>query len=174
MGQKQAAYDTTGKIVGFYDSEDSPAPKSASLLEITDAQWQECLATPGYTIEAGALVAPPPPTAAQLLGAGAQKLLAGTVSITSTSTPALNGSYAITQADQVHISAEVQSIMLNGTFADGTGTCAWSDASGAIHTFPSIAEFKAFATAIGSFVAACYKALNGASTALPSTSITIA
>ena len=64
MGQKQAAYDASGKIVAFYDTEDSPAPKSVSVIDITDTQWQACLAQPGYTVANGALVAP---TAAQLL-----------------------------------------------------------------------------------------------------------
>ncbi len=66
MGQKQAAYDATGKIAAFYDTVDSPAPASATVLDITDAQWQTCVSQPGWTIANGALVAPPTPTAAQL------------------------------------------------------------------------------------------------------------
>ncbi len=116
---------------------------------------------------------PPAPTAAEQLQASAAALLAAPVSLTSTSTPALNASYAIAAQDQAHIAAELQSLMLNGTFADGSGTVAWPDASGLIHTF-SAAEFKAFATAIGAFVAAVYKVLNGTSTTLPSASLTIA
>lgn len=115
----------------------------------------------------------PASTAAGKLLAEAQALLSGPVAITSMSTPALDGSYTISNQDQAHISAEVQSLMLNGTFADGSSTVAWPDASGAVHTF-SVAEFKAFATAIGAFVAACYKVLNGTSTTLPSASLTIA
>lgn len=68
MGQKYAAYDTQGNIAAYYDSVDSPVPASISAtLAITDAQWQTCINTPGYKVVGGALVAPPAPTAAQLL-----------------------------------------------------------------------------------------------------------
>ena len=67
MGQKLAAYNESGSIVAFYDTVDSPAPSTATTIEITDEQWQSCLATPGYTILDGEIVAPLPPTSAQLL-----------------------------------------------------------------------------------------------------------
>lgn len=67
MGQKYAAYDSTGAIFAFYDSEDSPVPSGVSVVEITEEQWQTCLATPGYSVASGALIPPPPPTPAQLL-----------------------------------------------------------------------------------------------------------
>lgn len=176
MGQKQAAYNTAGQILAFYDTTDSPAPAGTTVLDITLAQWQACLATPGYTVVNGALVAPPSPTASQLaqqqLQASAMALLAGTVSLSSSSTPSLNGSYTVSPADQAHIAAEVQSLMLNGTFADGSSTVAWPDATGATHDF-SVTEFKAFATAVGSFVADCFKVLNATSTTLPSAALTI-
>lgn len=66
MGQKYAAYDSTGAIVAFYDSVDSPAPQGVKAVQITDAQWQTCLSNPGYTVMSGALVAPVAPTAAQV------------------------------------------------------------------------------------------------------------
>ena len=67
MGQKYAAYNATGAIVAFYDSVDSPVPAGVNALEITDAQWQACISTQGYTVVSGSLVSPVPPTAAQLL-----------------------------------------------------------------------------------------------------------
>jgi nitrogen fixation protein len=69
MGQKYAAYNTSGAITGFYDSEDSPAPTGITMLAITDAQWQACIATPGYTVADDALTPPLPPTAAQIQAA---------------------------------------------------------------------------------------------------------
>jgi hypothetical protein len=42
-----------------------------------------------------------------------------------------------------------------------------------VHTFDA-AQFKAFATAIGAFVAACIKCQVGTSTTLPSQTLTIA
>lgn len=67
MSQKYAAYNASGAIIGFYDGVASPVPKGVTAIEITDDEWQTCLATPGYTVANGALVAPAAPTAAQLL-----------------------------------------------------------------------------------------------------------
>ncbi|MBU9246360.1 DUF4376 domain-containing protein [Burkholderia multivorans] len=67
MGQKLAAYDAQGNITAYYDTADSPPPAGVSVIEITDEQWQMCLSAPGYTVEDGALVAPPAPTASELL-----------------------------------------------------------------------------------------------------------
>lgn len=67
MGQKYAAYNSTGSIIAFYDSEDSPVPTGVDVIEITDAQWQTCLDNPGWTIANGELVAPAAPTAAEML-----------------------------------------------------------------------------------------------------------
>ena len=67
MGQKQASYNASGEIVAFYDTVDSPPPVGVSVIDITDAQWHTCLSQPGWTVVSGVLVAPPAPTAAQLL-----------------------------------------------------------------------------------------------------------
>lgn len=67
MSKKFAAYSTSGAIIGFYDSIDSPVPKGVTAISVTDAEWQTCISTPGYTVVNGALVAPAAPTAAQLL-----------------------------------------------------------------------------------------------------------
>lgn len=152
-------FQNAGKTYG-YDGNDPT--QEALITAAIDAKWTEVTGS-----------WPPAPTAAQELLATATALLRAPVAVTSTGTPALSGSYGITMQDQAHIGAEVQSIMLNGTFADGSSTVAWPDASGAVHTF-SVAQFKAFATAIGAFVAACYKVLNGSSTTLPSAALTIA
>jgi hypothetical protein len=69
MGQKLFAYKSDGSNAGFYDTVDSPPPSGVMTIQITDEEWQACLATPGYTIDDGALVAPPVPTAAQVLEA---------------------------------------------------------------------------------------------------------
>lgn len=70
MGQKYAAYNAQGTINAFYDSVDSPVPASTTdVLEITDEEWLTCISTPGWTVANGELVAPTPPTAAELLAA---------------------------------------------------------------------------------------------------------
>jgi hypothetical protein len=107
-----------------------------------------------------------PQQAAELLSAG--------LTITSTSTPAIDGTYPATPNAVSYVQAEMLSILANGTFADGATTLQWADATGALHTFPSVAVFKLFATAIGTFVAAATKVQIGASTILPPSSVTIA
>ncbi len=67
MGQKYAAFNAQGAIIGFYDSIDSPVPAGVAAIAITDALWHACLSNPGYTVVSGALVPPATPTAAQLL-----------------------------------------------------------------------------------------------------------
>ena len=69
MGKKYAGFNTAGEIVAFYDSVDSPVPFGAQVIEISEAEWKTCLSTPGYTVHESALVAPAPPTDAQLLAA---------------------------------------------------------------------------------------------------------
>jgi hypothetical protein len=73
--------------------------------------------------------------------------------IASTSTPSLNGIYAIDPASQQKVQAISLYIAVNGKFPAGQSAQAWPDASGAVHLFPSTAEWQAFATAMGDFVA---------------------
>jgi hypothetical protein len=116
----------------------------------------------------------PPPPPVPTLVQRAQGLLGGLLTVTSTGTPALNGSYAIDPGTQAHMQAEMLCVTVTGAFADTTATLAWLDTGGTAHTFPSTAEFKAFALAVAAFVAACFKVINGTSTTLPSASVTIA
>ena len=138
-------------------------------------QWVDCT-TPGvaygWTYAAGTF-SPPPPPPAPTLAEQAATLLAGTLQVTSTSTPALDGSYAIDATTQDHISAEMLCIQVTGKFADGTTSVAWQDAEEAVHTFPSTASFQSFALAVAGFVAAAYKVISGVSTTLPVASVTI-
>ncbi|HEX8894480.1 MAG TPA: hypothetical protein VF783_14210 [Terriglobales bacterium] len=58
MGQKYAAYNSSGGVVAFYDSIDSPVPNGVNAIAISDAQWQTCISTSGYTVQNGVLTAP--------------------------------------------------------------------------------------------------------------------
>ena len=103
----------------------------------------------------------------------AQNALAAGLTITSTSTSSLNGTYLCDPTTTSQINAEVSAILLNGTFADGTTSIAWPDASGNFHTM-TIAQFKNVATAIGSYVSALIKVIKGNPGAtLPSANVTI-
>lgn len=115
----------------------------------------------------------PPVATAPSLKEQAAGMFAEGIILSSTSNPDLNATYQVDLATQSHIQAELWSILLNNKFADGTDTLAWPDRAGNIHTFSSTDQFKAFATAIGSFVAALAKVQNETLTTLPSTSLTI-
>ncbi|OYV43402.1 MAG: hypothetical protein B7X10_06400, partial [Burkholderiales bacterium 21-58-4] len=159
-------------VLGWYDTvaiSYPTLPTDSDLLPVTTQQWVARMSQL-WVVNNGTLEAyvPPAPTLAQQ----AASLMLGTIAITSTGTPALDGSYAIDAATQAHLMAEMQSIQVTGKFADGTTSVAWPDATGAVHTFPSVVEFQAFALAIGGFVAACYKVINGVLTTIPAASAT--
>ncbi|UTV56182.1 tail fiber assembly protein [Burkholderia arboris] len=74
MGKKLAAYDAQKTIVAFYDTIDSPAPDGVSVIQITDAEWEELLAGQAagqrLVIDASgkpALLPPAPPTPEQIV-----------------------------------------------------------------------------------------------------------
>jgi hypothetical protein len=91
---------------------------------------------------------PPPPLSLEQL---AMALLAGGIAIASTATPALNGSYPVDAETRSDIQGELLSLVINNTFTNGEMTIAWPDVTGAPHSF-TVAQFKAFATAIGGAV----------------------
>lgn len=55
MGQKSASLDKDGGIICFFDSVDSPAPANSNLFELTDEEWQLCIAVK-HKVENGKLV----------------------------------------------------------------------------------------------------------------------
>lgn len=158
-------------VIGWYDTGEfayASLPAADDLLEVTAEQWTGHFANPsGWAVSNGALVTYTPAPQTPTLAQQAQALLAAGCAITSTSTPALDSTYATDATSQQHVQAEITSILLNGTFADGTTSIAWLDASNVAHTF-TIAEFKALATALAAFVSACLKVVNGQATVLPS------
>jgi hypothetical protein len=87
-------------------------------------------------------------------GAAPAPTPAPTMQLVSTSTPALNGAYAVDSATQQRAAAVSLYIQVNGKFPAAQTALSWPDASGAPHVFPTTAEFQAFATALADFVAA--------------------
>lgn len=118
----------------------------------------------------------PASTAAGKVAAAALAAIAGGLAITSTSTPAVNGTYAADQAAQLRINAIETAILKNGAFPGPNGTqIAYPDAAGAMHVFPSPALFSEFATAMANFVADVDLYAAGApGAALPPSTVTIA
>lgn len=175
-----AYFDSTkaapSPVLGWYDTGFATYPSlpaAADLLEVTAAEWTAHMADPaGWAVQDGALVSYTPPTPTPTLARQAAAMLAAGLTVTSTSTSPLDGTYATDSASQQHIQAVVTAILLNNAFTDGSSSIAWLDASGVSHTF-DVAQFKAFATAVFDFVSACLRCVNGQSTTLPSGSATI-
>jgi len=90
--------------------------------------------------------------------------LAAGCQIVSTSTPALNGTYALDPQPLSNVTSEQVYIATTGKFTNGQTTRAWADAGGAFHVFPSTAVFTAFAEAIAQYVDSLSAALATAQT----------
>lgn len=104
-------------------------------------------------------------------------LLAGGITLTSTGTPALNGTYSTTPTAVVNVSGIATSIA-NGLGLPGGGTTFnYRDASGNSHAFDS-AHFLAFAAAVRDFVYHAEDAMatiaKGGTATFPSNQVTIA
>lgn len=132
---------------------------------------------PGYTYADGvfsAPPAPPPPTLSQQAGS----LLASGLAITSTSTPALDGTYRVASGvpfGREDIANEAQFISTFSEFTNGSASIEWPLIDGTTFvTFPSTTEFLAFAKAAAQFFAACRAIQLTNSGTLPSASVTIA
>lgn len=174
MTQQVLYLTATGQILQWQDTAafGYPAdPAGTATLQVSAAEWAT-QATPQH-VAAGAL-APGLITPALTLAQQAQALLAGGLTITSTGTPALDGTYAADPDTIGYVNSEVASIALNGTFADGTTSIDWPDASGVLRGF-TLAEFKLLAAALGVFVSGIRKCVIGVSGAsLPAAAATIA
>jgi hypothetical protein len=92
----------------------------------------------------------PAPTLAQQAAAAMLQGLA----ITSTGTPALNGTYGVDPMSQGRVASISTYILVNGNFPGAMATYPFIDMSGAPHVFPTTASFQAFATACANYVAA--------------------
>ena len=165
----------SGEILQWQDTAafNFPAnPAGTATLPVTAAEWAT-LDTAQH-VAAGALAAGaviPALTLAQQ----AQAAFGAGLAITSTGTPALSATYPVDATTQAHISAEMIALLnSSGTaFADNSASVVWPDIEGLDHTF-TIAEFKPFALAIGAYVAALFKVLNGTLAAMPAATATIA
>ena len=99
------------------------------------------------------------------------------VQITSTSTPALNGSYPIDEGSQTDMSALAAGIAAGKGLPSGSSTFAYPNAEGAEVVFTAD-QFTAFAAAIEAYLYIFNQTLaarlGGSSTSMPSTALTIA
>lgn len=103
----------------------------------------------------------------------ANGLLATGLTITSTATPALNGTYMTQGRSLEAMQAEINSLLLNtNVFVDGSTSVNWPDKTGAGHEFTE-AQFRTLVNAIDQFVVGCFQYGAGLTTTAPSSSATI-
>ena len=112
-------------------------------------------------------------TATPSQGSLAAAAFAAGLTVTSTSTPAINGTYAIDQLSQMDIIAIETSLNAGKGFPGGATAFNYADTSGAMHSFTQ-ANFTDFAAAVRDYVYGLRAVIAGASTTLPSATATIA
>ena len=101
--------------------------------------------------------------------------IAAGVTITSASTPAINGTYACDAAAVADIGAETLSVIVTQQFTNGATSIQWPLANGTLITFPGPQVFQAWAVAVSRYVSACKQYASGAQGAtLPASTVGIA
>lgn len=121
--------------------------------DTNNVDWQAYLAwTNGNTPDP--YVPPPPSPQQQFTNALSSGLI-----LTFSTTTTLSATYAIDAQTQANLTAEMVSILVNGTFGTGQTTRYWPDLSGQYHEV-TIAQFKELATAITLYVNQLYATIN--------------
>lgn len=171
-----AAFDPTQPepqpVKGWYDTDFityPDLPDASGLLELTSEQW-DVRTTGHWAVQGGSLVVYTPPLVPVSPYEG---FIAGGLTVTSTTTPAIAGIYAIDPDSQVDIATEAQFISTFGEFtAGGEKDLPWLMPDKSVVTFPTLASFLAFAKiAARTIAAAKMAAATGA--AMPSSTVTV-
>jgi hypothetical protein len=159
---------------GFTLAQSFHKDTAAKFTDVTNVSpqpqvgWTATKSGSSYTFSA------PPPAPAPTLAQQAAAALAKGLAITSRGDPKLNGVYDISAASQQKINATALYIAVNQKFPGGQTTYPWLDKAGSVHTFPSTAEFFAFATAVADYVAQLDMIIATGAGTLPASTATIA
>ncbi|WP_207000756.1 hypothetical protein [Trinickia mobilis] len=101
----------------------------------------------------------------------------GALTVTSTSTPSINGTYGVQPSDEFNVVALETSLAANQGFPGGAATYGYPDVTGIRHALTPT-QFTALASAIRDYVSACdiamQNAASGQTPTWPSSSVTIA
>ena len=159
LAQYDPATPAPAKVIGWYNTSKRiypNLPPATNLLEISEVEWDGHYANPnGWAVSAGALVqyTPPPPVltlaqqAANAAISGITITLSGTMTLAATRFPT-------DAATQRKLAAVITALVATGDFPSGMLSYPMIDATGTWHTF-TIAQYKAVAAAVASFVSAC-------------------
>lgn len=166
MGQKYAAYNSSGILSGFYDSVDSPVPSGVAAIPITDAEWQDALGCPyrPITVANGSLVIPSGPTLGQaqsaqiaLLKTGYQTAINAPVSFTNAA--GVTSTYP--SGNTILITGDKAKTLLAETIAAGASAWTlgkWLDTNDVAQTF-TFADLQGLASAMEAAVTVDYETL---------------
>jgi len=102
----------------------------------------------------------------------ARAMIDAGLDVTSTATPALNGTYLCDAYHMSAVQAEANAILLDQAFADGSTSLNWPDKDGATHSF-SVVQFHTLIVALSWFVSQCFLYGNGTIATQPATTYTI-
>ena len=168
-------------VIGWYDTgvfTYPNLPPSTDLFEVTAAEWAARLSNPsGWAISNGALVAYTPPVPPPTLAQQAATLIASGLTITSTGTPAINGTYTVASGvpfGREDIGTEAQFVSAFSEFTNGSTTLEWPLIDGKTFvTFPSTTTFMAFAKAAAQYYAAVKAVAATGQGSFPSNQVTI-
>jgi hypothetical protein len=147
----QFADSTQTTIVAYYAGPQPASVPNQGVVTVSDLRWAAYYATLTASIQQ-ALPLPTTPLGPTLAQQAASALSAG-LAITSTGTPALNGTYACNPAMQQNMASMYNLIQRAGgnAFPGGLTSLPWPVAGGTV-TFNSVAEFLAMETAVGDYV----------------------
>jgi hypothetical protein len=146
----QFSDETETTIIASYAGPQPSSIPNQGTVTASDPRWAAYYAS--FPASMQSALTPPttplPPTPAQQAAAA----LAAGITITSTGTPALNGTYTCDATAQARITSVQAYIQANGKFPGSTSTMVWVLMNGSVVTFPTTAEFTAFATAVANYV----------------------
>ncbi len=170
--------DSTQKNISdvFCGPQDETIYPNQGTVAASDARWAAYYAAVTPAMRVGLAVptsAPPAPTLAQQ----ATALIAAGLTIASTGTPAINGTYAVASGvpfGREDIGTEAQFISTFSEFTNGAQTLEWPLTNGTFVTFPSTAAYMNFAKAAAQFYAAAKAVVALNAGVLPAAAVTIA
>lgn len=164
-------------VTGWYDTATlhyPNLPPSTDLVEVDDATWAAHFVNPsGYEVNGSTLqLAPPPTPPTPPLNVQAAMMMGGPVTVSCASMPSLDGAYPLDATTQFQITSIASAINAGLGLPSGESTFNWPDAQGNPHAWDET-HFVAFSKAVLTFLYACSQVMQGHSTTLPSTTLSI-
>ena len=177
-GQQQTVTEPQGYVVGVasWDGTTNYTPLDACgqpLVKVVQVNGVPAQGAGGVTLTLS--LAEQQQVNAAAAQAHYNALIAGGLTITSTSTPAVDGTYGTAASDQANFNAMQTYVLANGTLEQTPEP--WFLENGSPVMLPSAAAFKEIATAIGNFVTnakvAAAEAGEGMTVTWPSSSVSV-